>query len=295
MNNIDSYRVFIEAARQGSFSKAALKLYISQSAVSQAISSLEEKSGVVLFKRMARGVKLTNDGRMLMEFLEPAFNLIKDAERRLALARDNVFGEVRISASDTFCMYYLPPFLTKFRKKHPGIRLNIANKTTAETIDMLLGGEVDLGIINLTESLDKRIKVWKEEELESYFIVKRGDLSYKVEKYTPRELSYLPIMTLEKGTTTREHLDNYFSEAGISYTPSMELGSVELLIRFTAMGMGVSCIAKEFLEKSPYDKKIDVLRLSVPIRKRSIGVVTLYSSVVTGAAKAFIDVMTEEK
>jgi DNA-binding transcriptional LysR family regulator len=294
MDNIDSYRIFLEVARQGSFSKGALKLFITQPAVSQAISNLEERNGVRLFQRMPRGVVLTNEGRILMEYLEPAFNLIKDAERRLQSARNKKMGEVRISASDTFCMYYLPPYLKKFSKKYPNIRLNIANKTSSETIEVLKSGNADLGIINLGNSHDEKLKIWKKNELESYFIMKRGIRKY--DDYTsPEQLASLPMMTLEKGTTTREHLDQYFEEAGVKFTPFMELGSVELLLRFTSLGMGVSCIAKDFLEKSPYDKKIDIIRPDVPIRKRSIGVVTLNSSVVSGAAKAFIDVMTEEK
>ncbi len=102
MDNIDSYRIFLEVARQGSFSKGALKLFITQPAVSQAISNLEERNGVRLFQRMPRGVVLTNEGRILKEYLEPAFNLIEDAERRLQSARHNRMGEVRISASDPF-------------------------------------------------------------------------------------------------------------------------------------------------------------------------------------------------
>lgn len=294
MDNIDSYRIFLEVARQGSFSKGALKLYITQPAVSQAINNLEERNGVRLFQRMPRGVVLTNEGRILMEYLEPAFNLIKDAERRLQSARNNKMGEVRISASDTFCMYYLPPYLKKFSRKYPNIRLNIANKTSAETIEVLKSGDADLGIINLGSSPDEKLRIWKKNELESYFIMKRGIRKYD-DHTSPEQLASLPIMTLEKGTTTREHLDQYFEEAGVKFTPFMELGSVELLLRFTSLGMGISCIARDFLEKSPYDKKIDIIRPEVPIRKRSIGVVTLSSSVVSGAAKAFIEVMTEEK
>ncbi len=191
-------------------------------------------------------------------------------------------------------MYYLPPYLKKFSKRYPNIRLNIANKTSAETIEVLKSGGADLGIINLGNSPDDKLKIWKKNELESYFIMKRGIRKYD-DSTSPEQLANLPIMTLEKGTTTREHLDQYFDEAGIKFKPFMELGSIELLLRFTSMGMGISCIARDFLEKSPYDKKIDIIRPDVPIRKRSIGVVTLNSSVVSGAAKAFIDVMTEEK
>lgn len=294
MDGVDAYRIFLEVAREKSFSKAARKLYVTQPAVSQAIGNLEERNGVRLFHRLPRGVALTGEGRMLMEYIEPAFNLINDGERRLREEGSKRSGEVRISASDTFCMYYLPPYLKKFRENYPGIKINIANKTSAETIEMLKSGEADLGIINLGSIADKRIRIWKKEELVSFFIAQKGNDEY-MGRRSPEELADLPMLTLEKGTTTREYLDRYFADAGIAFSPFMELGSVELLLRFTAMGMGISCIAGNFLEKSPYCSQIDIIEPDVPISKRSIGVVTLNSSVITGAAKAFIDIMTEEK
>lgn len=294
MISLESYRIFLTVAREGSFSKGALKLYVTQPAVSQAIGNLEEKCGVRLFNRMARGVSLTSAGRILLEYIEPAFNLIRSGERRLEDIRDMVSGEIRISASDTFCMYYLPPYLDRFRSNYPGIRLNIANKTSAETVEMLKAGEADLGIMNLGSAVDENIQIWKKDTLEYVFIAKKGTLSNEGKWYTPKELSELPLLTLEKGTTTREHLENYFEREGIGFSPEMELGSIELLLRFTSMGMGISCMAVEFLKKSPYEEYMDVLPLTVPIRKRSIGVVTLKSGVVTGAAKAFIGEIAEE-
>ena len=294
MNNTDAYRIFMEVAKEGSFSKAARNLYITQPAVSQAISGLEEKNGVRLFYRLPRGVVRTSEGEILMEYIEPALTLINDAERHLHEAGKVQNGEIRISASDTFCMYYLPPYLAGFRKKYPNIRINIANKTSSETIEMLNSGKADLGIINIDGVLDKRILLWKKEELESVFIIKKGSDELKYKK-SPQELANLPLMTLEKGTTTREHLDAYFRNEGVVFKPSMELGSVELLLRFTSIGMGISCISKEFLEKSPYRRNIDVLEAAVPISKRSIGVVTLNRSIITGAAKAFIDLITGER
>jgi DNA-binding transcriptional LysR family regulator len=100
---------------------------------------------------------------------------------------------------------------------------------------------------------------------------------------------------LEKGTSTRAHIDGYFSKAGLSIEPSIELGSVELLIRFASMGMGMSCVAREFLENSAYRNMVDIVPAQVPVQKRSIGVVTLKGNPISRAAEAFLEIFMEEE
>ena len=79
LGNLNYYNVFITVAKTGSISRAADKLYISQPAVSKSISNLEEQLGTTLFTRSSRGVKLTDEGRLLYEHVENAFTYIENA------------------------------------------------------------------------------------------------------------------------------------------------------------------------------------------------------------------------
>jgi DNA-binding transcriptional LysR family regulator len=202
-------------------------------------------------------------------------------------------GSVTVSSSDTFCMYLFPAILEKFYKTYPGIAMNIANKTSSETRELLDSGDADIGIINLYGDNSKGLRIWKEYTIHDCFIVKKGTLD-DCKSISISDLAAMEHIMLEKGTSTRSHIDRYFSSAGCTVIPAIELGSVELLLKFAAMGMGISCIAREFLEKSAYNGKVDIIPVATPVKQRSIGVVTLKGVPVSRATKAFLDIITEE-
>lgn len=282
-------------ATEGGFSKAALKLFISQSAVSQSIGQLEENIGARLFIRLARGIRLTKEGEMLLEHVAPAIERIKAAEKRIADMASLESGKLTVSASDTFCMYLFSGLLERYIKSHPGVLMNIANKTSSETRALLESGEADIGIINLYGKKYDNLKIWKEYTIHDCFIIKKGTLKKNNFKYTISEISNFKHIMLEKGTSTRAHIDKYFSDAGIEIEPAVELGSVELLLKFTAMGMGVCCIASEFLEKSPYKDMVEIIPAQSHVKKRSIGVVTLKGIPVSKATEALLGIIMEEQ
>ncbi|MBN2559215.1 MAG: LysR family transcriptional regulator [Clostridia bacterium] len=256
---------------------------------------LEKRMEVALFLRLPRGIRLTDEGKILFRHIEPAFNMIKAGEKRIEETKALDSGEVFISASDTICMYFLPPYLERFKELHPGISLRIANKTTHETISLLKKGESGLGVINLDGELPVNMTIWKKSELNNCFIAKKGSLAINGAEYSPADIAKMPLMMLEKGTSTREAMDQYFAMDGIEAAPSIELGSIELLIRFSALGIGISCVAREYLEKSGYRDMVDILPVARRINKRHIGVVTLNGIPISRATEAFLDVLSEEK
>ncbi len=292
---MEQYRVFYTVATEGGFSKAADKLFISQSAVSQSIKQLEVYSGARLFVRLRRGIKLTKEGEMLMEHVSPALEKIKAGEKRLADMANLESGSVTVSSSDTFCMYLFPSMLEEFSRRYPGINMKISNMTSSETRKLLDAGEADIGIINLYGDNSKGLEIWKEYIINDCFITKKGSLDISGLSVSVKELAVMNHIMLEKGTSTRAHIDRYFSSAGCSVEASIELGSVELLLKFAAMGMGVSCIAREFLEKSAYSDMVDIIQVKTPVKQRSIGVVTLKGVPVSKAAEAFLGIIMEDK
>jgi len=295
INNLEQYRVFHTVAIEGGFSKAAEKLFVSQSAVSQSIRQLEDNSGVKLFIRLPRSIKLTKEGEMLFEYIDPALNKIKAGEKRLMDMAELKSGGVTVSSSDTFCMYLFPSLLEKFSKSHPGISMNIANKTSSETKELLENGEADIGIINLYGKNYENLKIWKSYTINDCFIIRKGTLGDNSKKRSIAQVAELNHIMLEKGTSTRAHIDKYFADYGIEIEAGIELGSVELLLKFAAMGMGVSCIAREFLEKSAYSDKVDIVPVKTSVKQRSIGVVTLKGVPVSKAAEAFLRIIMEEE
>ena len=152
--NLNLYHIFYETAICGNISMAARKLYISQPAISKAISKLESSLGVSLFVRSSRGVKLTPDGEILLKQLDTAFHAIKQGEDTIESRKESGAGSLSIGISTTLCRYLLLPYLQDFIKAHPEVKLSIFCQSSTETIAALENGLLDMGIIGETSHLD---------------------------------------------------------------------------------------------------------------------------------------------
>ena len=139
---INAMRVFEAAGRHLSFTKAADELHVTQAAVSHQIKALEEWLGVMLFQRLNRGLKLTDEGQEYLGPLTEAFDLMGGATAKL-MDQDNV-KTLSVSTLSSFASIWLLPRLKKFRDRYPD--LNVRLVTSRQESDMLLEGEVDLDI-----------------------------------------------------------------------------------------------------------------------------------------------------
>ena len=117
---LDLYRVFVQVAREGSFSAAARSLYLSQPAVSQAILHLERQLKATLFLRSVRGVTLTPEGALLFEHASAALDTLEAGQRKLETLHRLEAGALRVGAGDTATRYYLLPRLSRFSSRFPG-------------------------------------------------------------------------------------------------------------------------------------------------------------------------------
>ena len=125
--NFELYKVFYYVAVSLSFSEASKKLFISQSAVSQSIKTLERKLEQPLFIRSTKKVQLTPAGTLLLKHIEPAVNLIQRGENQLLDSGTLGFGQLHIGASDTICRYFLVPYLKQFHTLFPDVPIKVTN------------------------------------------------------------------------------------------------------------------------------------------------------------------------
>ncbi|GAA1267323.1 LysR family transcriptional regulator [Kitasatospora nipponensis] len=142
-------RVFTEVARLGSFTAAGRVLGYTQSAVSRQVSALEEEAGAVLFDRLARGVRPTEAGRRLLPHAQAVLERLDAARRELLDLRSLATGRLRVGAFATADASLVPHAIAAFRRAHPAVELTLREGLTAELVDLLLAGAVDVGVISL--------------------------------------------------------------------------------------------------------------------------------------------------
>ncbi|MBQ5868730.1 MAG: LysR family transcriptional regulator, partial [Lachnospiraceae bacterium] len=145
--HLSQYRIFYEVARCGNISRAAKELYISQPAISKAISKLEENLNTKLFIRNSRGVQLTKEGNVLFQHINSAFESINRGERELKRIHDFHIGHLKIGVSNTLCKYVLLPYLKGFVEKYPHVNISIESQATNHTLEMLDARNIDLGLV----------------------------------------------------------------------------------------------------------------------------------------------------
>ena len=271
-------------AKQGNISAAAQNLFISQSAVSQSVKQLEEQLQVRLFSRSTRGVSLTSEGKLLLEYVSHALGLLQSGEEKIAASRQLLTGELIIGASDTVTKTYLLSRLEAFHKDYPDIRIRILNGTTSMVLDYLHAGQVDIAFAS--EAPDETVySVRHCVDTHTIFVAAPDYLEFD-KVYTMEEIAALPLILLERKASSRVYLERYFQERGIQIHPEIELGSHNLLISLARIGLGVACVTEEFSLSGLSRGVIVPLKTDFEIPPRAVTMCTLQGVTPTSAAIA---------
>ncbi|RDU22555.1 LysR family transcriptional regulator [Anaerosacchariphilus polymeriproducens] len=252
--NFELYKVFFYVATSLSFSEASKQLFISQSAVSQSIKTLEKKLNQPLFIRNTKKVALTKEGELLLSHIEPAIHLIMRGESSLMDSKSLGGGQLRIGASDTICRYFLVPYLKKFHETHPHAHIKVTNQTSLNCVDLLENGQVDLIVTNYPNSRLNSTHHQKQIlDFQDVFIANPAyyDLADKV--LSLKELLKFPLLMLDRKSTTSEFLHNIFQQHQLDLVPEIELSSNDLLIDLARIGLGIAFIPDYCLTRQAKD------------------------------------------
>ncbi|NLK28630.1 MAG: LysR family transcriptional regulator [Clostridiales bacterium] len=287
--NYELYKVFYHVAKSLSFSDAANELFISQSAVSQSIKTLEKRLNQTLFIRSTKRVALTKEGELLLKHVEPAINLIVRGENQLC-ADPKSGMQLRIGASDTICRYYLVPYLNKFHKQYPNIHIKVTNATSLQCATLLERNEVDVIVTNSPNpALNNTMEILPVKEFKDIFIANPEAFPLTDRSITLKELQQYPILMLDKRSTTSMFLHNLFLENSMDLVPSVELSSNDLLIDLAKIGLGIAFIP-DFCVKELTDLSVIQIDQEIPSR---LLVASYHKDIpLSDAGKYFIESMT---
>lgn len=265
--NYELYKVFYHVASTLNFSEASKQLFISQSAVSQSIKTLERKLDQVLFIRSTKKVQLTPEGEILMRHIEPAMNLIQRGEAQL-LDAASTGGQIRIGASDTICRYFLIPYLERFHKTFPNAHIKVINQTSLKCAELLKSGLVDLIVVNHpnrylgTGASSVSIKKFRD-----VFIAGEPFMELKDSRLTFRQLTRYPILMLDKNSTTNEFLHQVFQQHHLDLVPEIELTSNDLLVDLARIGLGIAFVPDYCIKNTENDIFILETKEEIPERE----------------------------
>jgi Transcriptional regulator len=209
--NLSFLESFLVVASTGSFTTAAKKLFVTQPAVSQHISSLEKELGVKLFMRRGRGIVLTEEGRFLQHKAEELMRTLADVQTRLQDQSELRRGTIRLAVTE-LPVFLLPPVLLEFKKRYPGVDVSISCYTSPQAISKVDSGDADVAFArNIVETLPGMERQFVHRE-HLVLAAPSWHPLQEAEWVTQQMLAHEAMALRERGTFTREVASSWFKE-----------------------------------------------------------------------------------
>jgi DNA-binding transcriptional LysR family regulator len=264
--NLDRLRTFRALAETLHFRKTAERLHISQSAVSQQISALEDEMGVPLVERIGRRTFLTPAGKILVEEAGKVLAAVERASEAVRAYGAGDVDRVRLGASTTPGVYIVPAALGAFRAALPLVELTFRIANSADIEQALVHNELDLGVVGEDIAHEELFQVSIGED--EIVAVAAPHLAGK--RLKPADLKKVPLLAREAGSATRRYVDAALDEVGVSAKAAFELPSPEAQVRAAAAGLGLAFVsrhvaASDLAAKRLVTVRIEGLRLVRPI------------------------------
>ncbi|WP_340608729.1 DNA-binding transcriptional regulator YeiE [Xenorhabdus bharatensis] len=235
--------IFAEVLKSGSTTQASQQLALSQSAVSASLTDLEGQLGVQLFDRVGKRLVTNEHGRLLYPKALALLEQTGEVEQLFKLE----MGALRLAASSTIGNYMLPEMLAKYRKDFPDTPLELHISNTEDVIKSVAEFRVDLAFIEgLCHNPDLITQPWMKDEL---IVFSSPDSPLVRSNLTLEDLIKAPWILREKGSGTREVLDQLLFSQMPRFNIAMELGNSEAIKHAVQYGMGISCLSRRVVRE----------------------------------------------
>jgi DNA-binding transcriptional LysR family regulator len=287
---------FVQVAQEGSFTRAAEKLFLTQPALSLQIKALETELGTPLFERRNRQIYLTEVGHTVLLRAKEILGIVEQIQQDIAAYQGVQTGRVQIGTSDTTSLYILPAIVQTFRAQFPNIDIHLTNKPSEEVAQLLKEGLVDFGIVTLPlvdPTLEIQRLAWREDVIICH---PNHPLAKRVQagdgRVLPTEMGDYTLLLLEEGSTSRGLLNQLFVEHDIA-PHVMDLGSFEVIKRYVEIDMGISIVPKVAVKEAVAARRL--CAISVPwLPLRGIGLVLRRGGYLSPASHKFVAMLQSE-
>lgn len=284
--NHSQLKAFHAVATEGSFTKAAERLRVSQPTLSGHVKALEESYGVSLFDRSGRNVAITEFGRSLLEITGRYFATEREAEQALAAAKGLLRGKLRVAADSPF---FVVPVLAAFSRRYPSVTKTLSFGNSREVLAELRARRCDVAIIARHPD-DEKILVQPVQRDRLVVIVNAGHVWARQRSIRMEELSGQTMLLRESGSSTRAVLEQALDERNITLGETMELGSREAIREGVAEGLGIGVISEGELG---HDERLHTLN----VRDAALNVVEyaacLHKQKTAPEVSAFLEMLGE--
>lgn len=289
---IESLKVFCDLAETESFTKAAQINNVTQSAVSQQISSLERQFKSLLIERSKKKFRLTREGQVLYEFSKQIIQTYDSLHSKLQEIKDIISGTIRVATIYSIGLHDLPPYIKKFLKSYPTVNVHVEYRRANQVYDDVLSNVVDLGLVAypMRESKLETVSLRKDPLV---LICHPQHPFAKAKSVKLKSLAGQKFIGFEPDIPTRKALDRILKENDVEVQHVMEFDNIETVKRAVEIDAGVSVVPQGTIVQEVAKQTLAQVQLEDGDFFRPLAAIYKKNKVLSPAVKQFLAILKE--
>lgn len=290
---IESLKVFCDLVETESFTKAAQINNVTQSAVSQQISSMERYFKSLLIERSKKQFRLTREGQVLYDYSKQIIHTYDSLISKLQDVKEIISGNIRVSTIYSIGLHDLPAFLKRYLKAHPTVNVHVEYRRSNEVYEDVLGNVADLGLVAFPQKINN-LEVVPLHKFEMVLICHPQHPLAAKKSLKLKELSGLQFVSFEQDMPTRKAIDKVLREHGVSVQHVMEFDNVETVKRAVEIEAGVAIVPRSTVIQEIEKRTLAAVKFEGVDMDRPWAVIHKKNKVLSPAMKQFIAVLKEQ-
>jgi LysR family transcriptional regulator, transcriptional activator of the cysJI operon len=289
---IESLKVFCDLTETESFTKAAQINGVTQSAVSQTISSLERQFKSLLIERSKKNFRLTAEGEVLYDYSKQVLQTYNALHSKLQEIKEIISGNIRVATIYSIGLHVLPPYLKKFLKNFSTVNVHVEYRRPNQVYEDVLGNVVDLGLVAYPIR-DAKLDIVPLLKDPLVLICHSQHPFAKLKSIKFKALTGQNFVSFERDIPTRRALDKLLKEHGASVNHVMEFDNIETVKRAVEIDSGIAIVPQETVRQEVANQTLAAVRLEEGDFYRPLAVIHKKNKVLSPAIKEFIALLKE--
>ncbi len=287
---IESLKVFCDLAETESFTKAAQINAVTQSAVSQQISSLEKQFKSLLIERSKKKFRLTREGQVLYEYSKQMIQTYDSLHSRLQELKDIISGTIRVATIYSIGLHDLPPYLKKFLKTFPTVNVHVEYRRANQVYEDVLGNVVDLGLVAYPTK-DSKLEMIPLRKDTLVLICHPQHPLAKSKTVKLAQLAGQKFIGFEPDIPTRKAIDRILKDENVEVQNVMEFDNIETVKRAVEIEAGISIVPQGTITQEVAKQTLAELRIEGVDLYRPLAAIYKKNKVLSPAMKQFLSIL----
>lgn len=287
---IECLKVFCDLAETESFTKSAQLNHVTQSAVSQQISSLERTFKSLLIERSKKKFRLTREGQVLYEYSKQIIQTYDSLFHKLEEIKDIISGTVRVSTIYSVGLHDLPPYLKKFLKAYPTVNVHIEYRRSNQVYDDVLGNVVDLGLVAYPVK-DSRLEIVPLRKDMLVLICHPQHPFAKNKSVRLKAINGQKFISFEPDIPTRRATDKILKDQDVTVRHAMEFDNIETVKRAVEIDAGIAIVPQGTITQEVDKQTLAEVRIEDAEFYRPLAAIYKKNKVLSPAMKQFISAL----